>query len=466
MQEQDFEKLVQKTLEPFSLTPSTAVWQGVEAAIAPERRKRRVVLWVLFLGFVAGAGWWAMNNSESKTETAVNKNIPISTAAKSSTKPTLSLKKNDRLNRDKNDVVLEHTKNINHQAVAGKAGIGSNTTAQETTGIKRNGDTHAAVVWNENNHANSLIYNQHNAVNFDKAMPRTATPAANKVPRTIIQKAWLMNLQKPVFEIPEPKSLRLRNVDSVSAHFKDVVRHKRKSFLSFSLQSGLAGLYNKGLLSAAKAAFDNSASPVVSLSQMRNNTTVVNPATPLPGIYVEAGAYWNKPLQKRFTLIAGLQYGWYTQRMRTGSQLQQQTLLLSSGADMLSSSEAVFTPGSAGDFINQYHVVSIPVQLRWQAGRRLPLRLQGGVSPGFIVAAKSLQYDAASKLYYQSNEGLRRLQLAAMAEADYRIGKSKKYLFYIGPRAGYQLSTLRRKASFNNGHLFQYGIGWSMESKK
>ena len=64
MQEQDFEKSVRQTLEPFSLTPSAAVWAGVEAGIRPERRKRRLAPWLLLLTGIAAGGWWAFYANE------------------------------------------------------------------------------------------------------------------------------------------------------------------------------------------------------------------------------------------------------------------------------------------------------------------------------------------------------------------------------------------------------------------
>src|SRR5688500_16306924 len=52
--ENNFEKEVRQKMEELSLTPSSPVWEGVQAAIRRRRDRRRVVLWLLPLLLLGG----------------------------------------------------------------------------------------------------------------------------------------------------------------------------------------------------------------------------------------------------------------------------------------------------------------------------------------------------------------------------------------------------------------------------
>ena len=51
MQENEFEKRVQKMMEEWKVRPSVSVWSGVEKRIREKRRKRR---WLLVIPMLAG----------------------------------------------------------------------------------------------------------------------------------------------------------------------------------------------------------------------------------------------------------------------------------------------------------------------------------------------------------------------------------------------------------------------------
>ena len=79
MQENNFEKQVQQKMEELQFVPSEPVWQKVALQIGKEKRKRRLVLFLLPLLLATGSAIWYVssnNNDSSKTISQSQQNIP------------------------------------------------------------------------------------------------------------------------------------------------------------------------------------------------------------------------------------------------------------------------------------------------------------------------------------------------------------------------------------------------------
>src|SRR5687767_10972187 len=80
MQEQNFEKQVQQTMEELSFVPSEPVWQKVESQIRGKKDKRRLIFWVLPF-ILLGGGYFILSRTNDavthhKTEATIS-TIPV-----------------------------------------------------------------------------------------------------------------------------------------------------------------------------------------------------------------------------------------------------------------------------------------------------------------------------------------------------------------------------------------------------
>src|SRR6476661_11240555 len=69
-----FEKNVQEKMEELQLTPSAPVWEKIELQVSPEKKRRRIVFWLLFPAalLAGGIGWlFLQKNGEQRIVTSL-----------------------------------------------------------------------------------------------------------------------------------------------------------------------------------------------------------------------------------------------------------------------------------------------------------------------------------------------------------------------------------------------------------
>ncbi|HET7897166.1 MAG TPA: hypothetical protein VFL47_05840, partial [Flavisolibacter sp.] len=77
----DFEKKVQAKMEQLNMVPSAPVWEKVALQIRPEKRRRRLFVW-LFLGVVLLGGGWLIATQQTKAPgTTASQNVSAKPAS-------------------------------------------------------------------------------------------------------------------------------------------------------------------------------------------------------------------------------------------------------------------------------------------------------------------------------------------------------------------------------------------------
>src|SRR5688572_19429522 len=70
MHDREFEKQVQQKMQELRFQPGADVWARVQADVQKKRRRRPVLLWILFAGLMIGSAWILysnLGNKQSKT---------------------------------------------------------------------------------------------------------------------------------------------------------------------------------------------------------------------------------------------------------------------------------------------------------------------------------------------------------------------------------------------------------------
>jgi cytoskeletal protein RodZ len=81
MQEQNFEKQVQKKMEELSFTPSEPVWRKVEEEIRKKKDRKRIFFWIVASLLLLAGGLWLVNK---------NRDTPLTTATKEIKQPDIN----------------------------------------------------------------------------------------------------------------------------------------------------------------------------------------------------------------------------------------------------------------------------------------------------------------------------------------------------------------------------------------
>lgn len=461
----DFEKQVQQKMDELQFAPSAAVWQQVEARIAP-RRRRRLFFWLPLLFILAGGGWWILTTQGGK---------PGEPMAKQPAAASNS-------NQMANEYTAEPTYSPAHKTQSDSSIVSSDTRA--TVGANH---SDAAIVSSVNNelrgelqHTN-LAGSQAPAVQLtghnSKGQTKKAMAASRLRRREPNTSGWMPGAEG--FEVPlptlfwgakppdkqdatepdlhgylfdfSPGRLAAGSIEAPihkdagipAAAPSDKKKPAKKiewavaidggwtnSISSFPAGIGRTPVYNNSLLFAGNVStipLGNTASPTT--SDLR------------PAGGFSAGISFKKPLGHRFSVTAGLRYSLYSAKLLTGSKVD-------------SARTQTFRTGSQFGFTNTYRLIELPLGVEHSLGRWTG---SAGVMAGWIVASNSVHYDFAGSAYKDAASLQQSFQYGLELGLRYQLLKRLPAL-EIGPSFRYGWSKLSSQANDGGQHLFFGGI--------
>ncbi len=88
MHDREFEKQVQQKMQELRFQPGADVWARVQADVEKKRRRRPVLLWILFAGLMIGSAWILYSNLGNKQPQSAEKVHSSETNDNSSTSPS------------------------------------------------------------------------------------------------------------------------------------------------------------------------------------------------------------------------------------------------------------------------------------------------------------------------------------------------------------------------------------------
>lgn len=424
MHEQEFERSVQQKMEELSFTPSAPVWEKVEAEIKQRRKKRRLVFWLLPLGaagvtllfYLFQPGQPGTAGDLVSTSTSVNH-----TTAGSGTGTNRSSQVNKQ-----HDTEAPTTPGKESAAILIPAGKVLAKKIAADVVLKRAAlpgmPTIAAGVGDASN-GNAPI-----------AMSPNDTAAVAIAPQTAVALAIAL------FPALRGDSLnaRLRGTKLFNIGERSAAATNKTGWLwSFQIQYGRSAMANRRFLAPVSQDF-SSAPP----GSVQNGTGVpaftVSPLQVADGPFASAAIGLRKKVARHWYLHGGMQYAQYTQSVGVGRMV---TLPNRSTQDF-------FEPGGSNRYLNRFHQVALPLAAQYQPFRGIPLELEAGIAPGMLVAAQTLRFDTAARLFTKHTPEVRQLQLPATAGIRYRLMQGRSLEWLAGVHMQYHLTgTYNRKGS-------------------
>lgn len=524
----EFEKKIQLTMEEFALAPNDAVWQKVELRISQEKKRRRIIFyWVAALILIAaGGGLWLVSpklksemagnittandktNAENASQRIDKKKSAVEQENKTASKQTVTLLPPGKLEGAENngkdlskgdiDNTIAAQKKPSDQSVeksstgTGVKGDRELVSAKETPIKKKQRGIELKRIPEQLTASSKVAFEKEEALNHslnrkevkDEAASNiediTTTDSKDEIAKTEVDPAakaidTAIVLAAPTNSIGETEPTAIK-LDSRVAATASMEKKKTPSTKSKKLRWGLtvySGISNNrsGFPLLSNKSYNDA------LFSSPQNGTGSNPGSnanvPVKFDYNSSfsyglGGFVQKPVSKRLSLTAGVNYHYLSATTLTGSKVNTRRSLYDSILNTRNNLDAFYTFSSLSNgqlqlltrFTNKYHLLQLPVNVQWQLNsiRKRPLLLTAGITPGFVIGTKALYYNRLAQITYVDKNQFKNFQLATQAGLMFTISSKNKYSINLGPHIMYGVTNLAKSATQTSQHLFFSGL--------
>ncbi len=484
MQENEFEKRVQKKMEEFTLVPNNEVWKQVEAEITKKKRRRVIFYWMLAaLLLTGGAGTWLSYNSTKSTE--ITNVSSDKTPLPGLSKEGHVIKKDDKLSNQQ-DLVKEDEKPKKHilkpLASAKTKKLNSRTAYANRTRFKQDliasqAYTKSTTIASKGEQSTTITSMGKQDLQLNTAEASTGnrsliTPGKETITGLPPHKYLLSQQQKIKQETPDSSTATLKQKmdanDSLHASpDKNLVIKKnqqnvlKKLKYGFTIYGGISDNVTGLGLASAKSMYlaDASYSFSSSLSQLINVAS-------LPKLQYKsalsfgAGIYVKKQLTQKLGITAGVDYHFFSAKSLIGSRVNSTLNIYDSVLQKQTLVTPFYNAGLVTSFSNKYHLVKLPVNLQLQINKNMkrPLLFSFGLAPSFLITSNALYLNSKARAYYREKEQFNHFMLFGLSELSYTLSNKQKYQLSLGPALQYSFNSFSKNAIQTKQHLFFTGI--------
>jgi hypothetical protein len=464
MHEHKFERSVQEKMEGLRLEPSAPVWLEVEAEIRKDRRKRRIIFWILPLALVlAGGSAWLLAGSKNKGTNPIGQAQVNPGFSPASPAPTKTVEIQSGKTRQP-EVELTSAPPLPTPAPAAPTNLSdadantssakktattnpSNTTSSkniiEINGKKQGSKTvadlarHTAPSKKNKNVIKQLSPGIPDAISNTepgKALTKETAIAAPPIiaaPKDSVKKSS----SPPIASLSTDSSLQAPPATKKPSPKK----HTRWQW-TVAANGGIARISTASL--PTTGATSSPVAPGVS-SITTYDATKAKPGT---GFSVEVLA--GRPIARGLVWQVGLGYTQiHTSQEQTGT-----TYFNTAATGGLSGTP----PSSIKTVTNAtYHYITLPVKLQWKPLAGIPITFSPGISVQQLVAASGSYFDSGGSLH-SGKDGIRKTSLSFDFGASYRIWHKKSLRLDAGPQLQYGPGSFYQN---NPAHLLRFGLG-------
>jgi hypothetical protein len=485
MQEQNFEKQVQHKLDELSLTPSAPVWQKVEKEIREKKKRRRLIVFWLF-PFLIGAGtFWGIHTFMGKEENQVTR---ISTsnpqAAEKQISTSTSKEQMEVTVNAKQPTTTVPNQNISATTITEASSLSTPPTPAIKTSTTRKKPNQIKLSENQDNVSSLMAKTKKkfkpvspqkqkrdgtlipdevsSGIAIDVAIQDLSTDdrvgevTSNLVIDTITKQQPTLNSSTITKEEDAKPNTALDSVQNK----KDQNKMAKWSWAA-QASYGIASLQTDFLSKAF-------GTPQAFSDPLLNSGTPSSPSPPAAmhvpprienGPAFHASIIVKRNLNKRFAATAALQYSYLSVKNSVGQTVERDTMVFYAAANRMVLDQfyrPVQSGGQLQEYVNQYHFLELPVGIEWQLHKRLPLRLQTGLSLSYLINTNALVYDPNARIFYQNNDLFSKWQLQFFSGITYRVWQHKSLGVHMGPYFQFGLTNLEKENK--NHHLLSTGL--------
>ena len=493
MPENEFEKKVSSEMQELKLRPSEKVWLRVEERIR-KKNKRRVFVIIFLLAGLALLGYWQRSNLFGEKGTGIvttEKQKEDNSKTIEETNNSSTIKQNTETTKQK------ETKNTGDKTVNNKSTVDRSVIDKKDVVVSKNEITGPKDKIRDEIKLKPAIektkiekdpkvsidvasenpQKQKSVVNDIKAKD---TPVVKTNPETIIkQDAVKQSDVKPVENKIDTLKADINGQEKISAEKTDTIlkaepanepsvpiakkdSSEKKWKWGLHLTPGISSLNDNsisfgGLKMADALNYQSSAGGGSGAAPPRQRPSDVK-----PGFSFQVGAFVQRRLSSRTSLLLGLQYGYYSNRLGIG--YRRDSLLNNSQFSNMLDGNQDHVYNAGGDtvkYTNRFHFIELPVRFQWQLNRSKtnPFVWSTGFTIGHLLASNAIMYDTAfNGIYYQNKSQLNKTQFSLSTGFSWTIANGKRTQWSLGPVANIHLNRLIDNPFENKKYLFFVGL--------
>jgi hypothetical protein len=494
----DFEREVQHKMEELRFTPPDAVWDNIEASL-PQKNRRRLVFFWLLLGLLAGSGTWYFmqkGSSENDEQAVVRASEKVQEKQLATTKQA-----NERLTDGKqapvnaNDATGDvsgpakrmkakaitppvKTRDASSQATGStqtKKGIGVPGYVQQKESIAQTSNRKIVPTEKINNDKDVVRYGVvystvkaggNDAGADDRTLPATIDDAGKTTRSSIGPGHLFLAKEADHYDKTTVVNETAKSDDATSMAIaagstiiatgnaaKPSIAKKKQYSWEFGLHAG-AGISNvtNRIFEKAMSASDplNNSGGSAGGGVVGSGSAFKTNADPIAGFTYAAGLYGEKTFAKNWSFYTGLQYQYATNKILVGSKVDSAISL--NFSDTRLESNVFYRGGVSSTYTNHYHMLQLPVLVKYRPIAGWPLYLEAGGSISYLAGSNGLQYNATRNAYISSDDAFNRWLFSGNLGAGVKLAQKTKLPLHLGYRFGYTATSLTKEA-FGRQHL-------------
>jgi outer membrane protein with beta-barrel domain len=435
----EFEKNVRRIMERLRVQPSDEVWQHVEEQIRENKRKRRIIFFIIFsLIGLALAGYGIFNfpgKSGGKSELA---NARMKPAVKEENNPTQQTTADADKAIQTIPTYNETGKTTNRVRIA--------TLAQTFT-----------VNIRMSKNVNRSFVEEKSPDELENAAPEISSIEKTQI---LVDTTQLVNSKRLLFKNDPPtpwdSQNKTVNPDTPSAQLSNDSTASKTSGKATAVkkpQMNNQGKWKWGMnisLGASTITQDAFSFKGTSYSDAYAYSAPgsATGGGPMSGVFYgpsgnkaafafKAGFHAKNEISARSCVSAGLMYAYLADKIKVGLGGASN---LSSG----SSRSAYYSGTPQNTYTEHFHFIELPLTYDWRMSNNSNryFSLTGGMSGSYLVSTNALVYDTAQQgVYYQDKSLFTRMHFNLMAGTAYHAATAKTE-FAIGPQFSFDLTKL------------------------
>ncbi len=479
MQENNFEKKVQQTMDGLTLSPSSEVWQKIQFELAKKQHKKRGWLIFILLFICLAGGGLILIQQDTKTTVSKNDAVDNKAALKDATAVAKALPEENILNSK--FITPSEKERLIHQKKVDKNQIVNNKTDKAIVSTTpANKGFAAKQIFNSAN--TEAIYDQRK-IN-KKAAGKTTMQVTNAEFETALAEDLPLSLPKEFasFSLLEIESRKNNTYSTIinnefcksvpllieKAGMRNVIKKEKPGIKNSEKHRNLLFLISFGIGKTATASnylgatanriyYDNASQVGNNNGSPGSGNSASNiPSSIKPSTGILLGFAAAKQIAKKSSLSIGLQYQFTSTSINVG-----QPIVASDGSK-------AFAAGNSNNYSNQYHFVQIPIEFSSQLShfKKHNLFLNVGVSLSQLLHTNALQFDNTAGRYFIRNDYFNKTIIGVSAGLSINILKDNEAPLLLGPSFSYSHTPVAGKGLYDKSNYGFLGIRLQKVLKK
>ncbi|HET9826538.1 MAG TPA: outer membrane beta-barrel protein [Chitinophagaceae bacterium] len=465
----EFEKNVRQVMGEFKVHPSDEVWKRVEERISSDKRRRRIIFFIIF-SFVAlalgGYGIYNFSRPAQLNSEIAGRNRDQKVQVMPTSRETTPSKQIDKEENFHSTGKGPNTHTRLEQIASGIAAVASHSGNANRSFYRHATTPHrhnmAVAHVSKNDRESTLSHGE----NIEKKLlaetqgqqERTAKemPVSNDQTVTTVQNAEAIadssNKEIAKNGLSDTISSRAQATTSLNKT-RDQHQMFKKWNWGFSVSLG-ASTITQDPFSFKGTSYNNASAYSAPGGSTGGGPAVLNaPSSNTPAFSFKVGLSVKRQLSDRSSLSAGLTYSDLADKIKVGPR---QTFGQPSNA-----SRAAYSAAAQRSYTDGFHFIELPFIYDWRMTKKGGhyFSLNGGASMSYLVSTNALVYDTAQHgIYYHDNSLFNRPHLNFLAGICYHFARARNVELSTGPQFSFDVRKLIDSDVDKRKYFFYIGL--------